>query len=417
MAKKPLNMVVLKRQARREATQNGTQLSAELDKLAVKEGYQNWSVLADNQKKLAEQTTTDRFIEDVYIRVGKGTRELSPGSIQLIVDERALERPRPWRAMLVIMLDDGSPAIMGDIRLDFYHKEGHLSPEVESALREAANTNSSVLVPADWPFYTWFGRPSGYMTLASHGYWWAEKVLRSVNDLTFGRAAGYRPAWYEMQEHGALFENLDDDFGEPDEGVEHAYEFFGGEYFKRGSAGQRLACRLKQIKPGSHHAKAFQQWVAEALTVLFPEGLTRVRPDPNASSPARRDIVATNTQKGSFFARLRNDYGVSMVVFEAKNYAKPRAADFGQVRGYLSAPHHGSIGFLVTHAPTKVVEEASWEQFRRIYNEDGKRKLVIVLPSAFLVELLDSLWEERRDEAGEAMELWLEDALLKHLHV
>jgi hypothetical protein len=416
MAQKPLNIVALKRLARREATRNGTLLSSELDKLAVKEGYQNWSVLVDNQKKLAERATTDRFIEDVYIRVGKGDRNLPPGSIQLILDEGALERPRPWSAMLVFILDDGRPAITGRVRLDFYHKEGRLSPEIESALLEAANTNSSILVPEHWPFYTWFPRPGDYLQFASHGYWKAEQVLRSVNDLTFGRATGHHPAWYDLQEHNALFENLDDDFGDPDEVLEDVFSFFSGNYFKRGSDGQRLARRLEQIKPGSHHAQAFQQWVADAMTVLFPEGLTRVRLDPNGANPARRDIVATNTRKGSFFGRLRNDYGVSMVVFEAKNYAKPRARDFDQVGGYLNAPHHGSIGFLVTHAPTKVIEEASWEQFRRIYNGDGKRKLVIVLPSAFLVELLDSLWRERRDEASEAMELWI-DALLKHLRI
>jgi hypothetical protein len=40
---------------------------------------------------------------------------------------------------------------------------------------------------------------------------------------------------------------------------------------------------------------------------------------------------------------------------------------------------------------------------------------VLILPSAFLAELLDRLWRVGQDQAEAAMENWLEEILLKHL--
>lgn len=357
----------------------------------------------------------DRFIEPVYLRFGKEDQNLPWGAVQLVLDDGALDKPFPWGAMLVLDQHDGGKWAVGRVHVEMFFKGDVVPPEIASALRTAAAAQNVVQVPDDWALVTWFRRNRDYTEFANLGPWRAEQVLRSVGDLVFARATGYKPSWYDSLDHAALFEDPDDSDFYHDEHLEHAYSLFSSAKFKRGSDAQRLARRLDQIEPGRRHARAFHQWVADTLDILFREGLARIRVHANGAGPLQRDIVATNTKKGPFFKRIYDDYDVSMVVFEAKNYEEPTSDDFSQVERYLGAEHFGSLGFLVVHAATKVVTEASWRQMRTSYNRDGKRKLVLVVPSAFLVELLDNLWWLRYGQAHEAMVIWLEDALLGHL--
>ena len=101
-----------------------------------------------------------------------------------------------------------------------------------------------------------------------------------------------------------------------------------------------------------------------------------------------------------------------MLVFEVKNYAKPEAQDFRQVRSYLNQAHYGDIGLLVTHASTLEISDANWSQIRDIYFGERERKLVLVLPSALLVELLETIDGRRQEQIDEAMQTWLERCLL-----
>jgi hypothetical protein len=414
MAIKPLNVAALKRLAKRHASQNGTQLATELDCLAVKEGYQNWSVLADNQKRLAQRATADRPLVDVYLQFGPVDPLLPRGSIQLVVGSEVPQLHFPWKAWFIYIGDDGKPTIYTQGWVDFHRKSGHLSAEIETALQEASQGKKSIRVPDHWPMYTSFNNDNDYAQLSGHGCWKLERHLRSTTDLTYARATGYKPAWYDPQEHDELFADPSED-GVLDDLLDYVYSMFKSAGFRRLSDAERLVMRLAYIQTGKHHATAFQQWLAEALPVLFSNGIARVRTNPNGQKSARRDIVATNTGGSRFFARLMDDHRVRMVIFEAKNYPEPKAADFRQVGAYLNAPHYGSVGFLVTHAPTTQVDEASWEQVREVYKEEGKRKIVIILPSAFLVEQLNDLRFGRMNDIDLAMELWFEDILLKHL--
>jgi hypothetical protein len=414
MAKEPMDVAALKRLAKRNAKGNGTPLWIELDSLAIKAGYQNWSVLTNNQTELTENETADQFVLPVYLRFGGLDREIPVDSVQLVVDPRARKTSFPWRALLVYVPAPGVAAIMADVRIDIYGEKNRVSADIDTALMESSANGRSVLVDERWPLFTWFVTDEDYLQFAGHGYWRAEQVLRSVNDLTFARATGYKPAWYDVLSHAALFEDPTEGGGYLSDEQDYAITMFRSSGFKRGSDGQRVASRLSKIEPGKRHAHAFQRWVADSLKVLFPSGLVRVRLNPNGQNAVRRDIVATNTGHGAFFARLLEDYRSRMVVFEAKNYSKPKPSDFRQVQAYLGAPHYGAVGFLVTHAQTKEIEEASWKQTRAIYNQDGNRKHIIVLPSALLAELLEGLWHGKGRQIDEVMEHWLEDALLRH---
>lgn len=357
----------------------------------------------------------DRFVEPVFVRFGKEDQNLPPGAIQLILDDCMLDRPFPWDAKLVADRHEGGRWNIDRVHVEIFFKGEQVPAEIDSVLRAAAVARSAVQVPDHWQLFTWFRRNRDYREFANGGPWRAEQVLRSVGDLVFARATGYKPAWYDVHDHAALFEDPDESDFYVDDDLEDAYVLFGSAEFKRGSDGQRLARRLEQIEPGRFHARAFHHWVAEAIGVLFREGFERIRERANGTGPLQRDIVATNSKKGPFSKRIYDDYDVSMAVFEVKNYEEPESSDFAQVERYLGANHFGSLGFLVVHAPTKVLSQATWRQTRTSYNRDGKRKLVLVVPSAFLLELLDNLWWDGSGKAQEAMVIWLEDVLLGHL--
>lgn len=415
MANQPLDLVALKRLANQNVEQNNSFLSEELQALANKHHEKNWSCLVKSQKRLAKDEVADRYVKDVYISFDIRSPNVPPGAVRLVLKPEDFNKPLPWNAWLTDVSDKGQTRIISKIRLNFDGAKDGLPAEVAEKLKQALAQQENVLVPEHWALFTWFTQEQDYLQFAGHGSWLCEQVLRSVNDLTYARATGYKPVWYEEERHGTLFEDPTSSGGTGDDELDYIMEMFCSPGFKRGSDGQRLVERLVLIKAGQRHAAVFQQWVAEALEVLFPKGLERVRLNPNGKSAIRRDIVAKNTAQGVFFDRLLHDYQARTVVFEAKNYTQPKPADFRQVRAYLGAAHHGKIGFLVSHAPTADVSEATWGQVRAIYNEEGSRKLVIVLPSAFMVEMLGNLWSNHPDYAQAAMERWLDDALDKHL--
>jgi len=415
MATQPLDLVALKRLANHNVEQNNSVLADELQALADKHREKNWSCLVKSQRRLVQDELADRYVKDVYIRFDKQSPNVPSGAVQLLVKPEAFNKPPPWNAWLTDVSDKGQTRIIATIRLNFDGAKDGLPAEIAEKFKQALAQQENVLVPEHWALFTWFTQEQDYGQFAGHGSWWCEQVLRSVSDLSYARATGYKPAWYEAARHSTLFEDPISSGGTGDDELDYIMSMFRHPAFKRGSDGQRLVERLARIKAGQRHATAFQQWVAEALELLFPDGLTRVRLNPNGKSAIRRDVVANNTGQGAFFSRLLQDYRARTVVFEAKNYTQPKPADFRQVRAYLGAAHHGKIGFLVSHAPTADVSEASWGQVRAIYNEEGSHKLVIVLPSAFLAEMLDKLWRNRPDYAQEAMERWLDDALDKHL--
>lgn len=415
MATQPLNLVALKRQAKHNAKQNNSVLADELQALAEKHGEKNWSRLDNRQKRLVEDGLADRYTKDVYIRFENRSTHVTPGAVQLLLKPEVLNKPLPWNAWLTDVSDEGQTRIIAKIQLNFDSAKDGLPADVAEKLKQALVQQENVLVPEHWALFTWFTQVQDYVQFAGHGSWWCEQVLRSVNDLTYARATGYEPVWYEEALHSTLFEDPASSGGTGDDDLDYIMGTFCSTGFKRGSDGQRLVERLARIQTGTSHAAAFQQWVADALKALFPDGLTRVRVNPNGKNAKRRDIVANNTGQGAFFGRLLQDYKARTVVFEAKNYTKLKPADFRQVRAYLSAFHHGKIGFLVSHAPTADVSEANWGQVRAIYNEEGSHKLVIVLPSAFLAEMLNILWFKRPEYTEGEMERWLDDVLDKHL--
>ncbi|KAB8054767.1 hypothetical protein GCN78_03610 [Janthinobacterium rivuli] len=349
----------------------------------------------------------------VYVHFGTLVEPVQPGSVHLVVLD-AVAVTSPWSAMLRFADPYGRSYVTGRVTMSICDKTDPLSDALKQALQRGARDGKAVLVDPAWPLYTVFQSDQSYLKYSVCGAWTMERVLRAVNDLTYAQATGYRPVWYEDVD-ASLFEDPTETGVLLDDTIEFVYQMFCSECFRRSSDGQRLAEALRGIDCGPKDAKAFELWVADALEFLFGHALAPIHVKPNCAKATRRDIVARNNGSGPFFARLLRDYRASMLVFEVKNYAKPEAQDFRQVQSYLNHAHYGDIGFLVPHASTLEISDANWVQIREIYFGERERKLVLVLPSALLVELLETIDGQRQEQVDEAMQTWLERCLLEDL--
>lgn len=116
-----------------------------------------------------------------------------------------------------------------------------------------------------------------------------------------------------------------------------------------------------------------------------------------------------------FWDRIWQDYRAREVVFEVKNFMEPKNDDFSKVLAYLGAPQHGAVGFLVTRSKKVEVAAHIWARVRATRPKDGSNKLVLVLPSALLADLLRSIWLGRQDRIDSTMDNWLSEVLRRHL--
>jgi hypothetical protein len=243
----------------------------------------------------------------------------------------------------------------------------------------------------------------------------ALQVLEKLNELDWMRCSGFRPKWYSDQLHGEAFDAQAVDFLATDS-FEIMESFFTGKPFHRRLKADLLLQRLDRIPASALGADAFHDWVLEALDLLFVDDLVRLQKHPNGNATERRDIVATNIHRNQFWRRIYEEYKVSMPVFEVKNYDKPHVDDFRQVHSYLDYPHHGDLGFLILRKQDFALDATTFEHFQRFYQKHGLSKLIIVLPSAKLAELLtDFIWG-RREHVDDKMSQLLEDFLLKYMY-
>lgn len=240
-------------------------------------------------------------------------------------------------------------------------------------------------------------------------------VLEKLNEFAWMQSVDIRPVWYTEDLHGQAFD-FENEYSLVEYDHGEGSRIFHTLTFQRGLAADRLLQELENIPASRKGADCFHNWVVRALATIFFEDLERVRKNPNPNAAEQRDIVATNTQRNRFWQRLYVEYKVSMPVFEAKNYTPPDAEDFRQVYSYLGHQHHGILGFIVTRAEDLTLPSSTLRQFREMYRKDGLGKLIIVIPSALLVELLDDIQYGRANKADGKMAAWLEEFLLNHLN-
>lgn len=348
-------------------------------------------------------------IQDVVIDFGEKIEPpLAPNSLYLWVKKSGQEWGHRLKALVIHIDEDLERRAITDVVLEFWDNDERMAP-----IRSVHRDNTSCPLTGDVAFVTQFAREESlHHFLGLLRPIEVDLMLETLRELSWMRGTGFRPEWYDDDKHAFAFHG-DEEYNLVDYEHEAIYLAFEGPTYQRARNLDRLVRELESISPVPKDADAFHNWVKVALEGVFFEDLDCVRKNANGNAPERRDLVATNRKCTDFWKRLRDDYGVSNPLFEVKNYPEPTSSDFQQVCSYLGFSHYGSLAFIVTHSESLNLSERTLSQFRMAFH---KGKVVIALPSALLVRLLDVIRMEHPRRVSRIMEDWLEEFLLKHIY-
>jgi len=165
----------------------------------------------------------------------------------------------------------------------------------------------------------------------------------------------------------------------------------------RDSKIQTLVSRLTQIPVGISGCTAFEDWCFNAIRICFAKGLRNIEWKPNRAGTTRRDIVATNLGDHGVWKRIYEDYGTRQVTFEVKNTLDLTAADYQQVRSYLTGDY-GRVAFVVTRSETVDLYSGRDVEWVRDLHA-AHNVLVIKLTGRFLSSQLGKLRNPQKHDA------------------
>jgi len=160
-----------------------------------------------------------------------------------------------------------------------------------------------------------------------------------------------------------------------------------------------LIAKLGTVAIGPEEWSAFEEWCLNALRIVFAKALDNIVLHPNPVALQRRDIVGTNMGQTGAWRRIREDYGVRQVVFEAKNMTAVGSDEFRQMVTYLSGDY-GRLGFVITRDDDEKPrrgEEMQW--IREVYFT--KQILIVKLTGKWLSSLLGKLRNPQKHDAVE----------------
>ena len=412
-----------KRRAKISSKQNGTAYLHELNSIVRSEGHLSFEQYQRQFIKTERKSSSSPLFKCVQIRFSGTESAWKPGTVVLrVLSDNELVNG-PFNALLCYVPSDDQPrakvVIVANVRIDVLDSAAVSRAQAVEMLRAAAVTTESLVLPEDFPLVLQFTRADDYSRVVfSIGPWVADQIFRVTCDVSYARTTGFRPAWYNEDQHSALFAfkaglQLVEWKSEYFEWLDDVGWLFGSAGFKRGREANRLEYSLMRVARGKDGAGAFQRWVSDVFRCLFADSLDRVKMNPNGKARSRRDIGATNTRASRFWNRLFEDYNVREVVIETKNYAEPSAKDFVQVCNYLKDRHYGDLGFLVTNGPTAEISRHSWDHIRDHYK--AQKKIVLIVPSLMLKRLLNECWTHRSERIDGEMESWLTTAIRKQL--
>jgi hypothetical protein len=165
---------------------------------------------------------------------------------------------------------------------------------------------------------------------------------------------------------------------------------------RRVKIGQIIA-QLDKIPLGREGEREFEHWCLDALRIVFASHLTNIEPHPNGAAVQRRDIVGRNREESEFWKRVRTDYQVRQVIFEAKNYADPGPTEYRQLQSYLTGIY-GSLGFMITRDIDEKLRTGKDLDWVKEMHESHKVVLV-KFPARFICKLLQKLRSLEKHDA------------------
>lgn len=158
---------------------------------------------------------------------------------------------------------------------------------------------------------------------------------------------------------------------------------------------------LSLIEEGQEGWSEFEDWCFKALSVIYAGALENFSKKPNGSNKNRRDIVATNLKQTSAWARVRDDYESTQIVFEVKNYRKLGGDEYRQMLGYLKG-QYGRIGFIVCRDEDNNLrkgEDLDW--MRDVYRDHNI--VIVKITAKWIISNLHKIRSVQKHNAPDKM--------------
>ena len=166
-----------------------------------------------------------------------------------------------------------------------------------------------------------------------------------------------------------------------------------------------LIASIGNIKMGVQDATNFEKWLLDAVKAVFAGQLSNIELHPNGSATQRRDVVGTNLATAKVWSRIEKNYGVSQVIFEAKNFESLSIEEYRQMTTYLTGSY-GRLGFIVTRDRQEEISGPEVNWIREMYYTNDK--LIIRLSYKFFTSMLSKL---RTPEKYDAVDSYLSKVL------
>jgi len=169
----------------------------------------------------------------------------------------------------------------------------------------------------------------------------------------------------------------------------------------------QIISNLPNLKEGKEDSAKFEDWVFQAIKMLFAKRLTNPEIKPNGDAIQRRDIVATNSAEKGFWKRINDDYKARQVIFEVKNFKDLDQDAFRQVLSY-SGGRYGDFLIIVYRNDKEGLTDKEKEWVREYWFTH--HILVFLLPASMLSRFISKLRTRGRFD-------YADDQLIKRLDV
>jgi hypothetical protein len=161
------------------------------------------------------------------------------------------------------------------------------------------------------------------------------------------------------------------------------------------------------IPPGAQRAADFERHVRVVFTFLFHEdlgeGIPQPRTEPGNEGCEIRDLICHNRAQSGFWRDLKDKYGCSEIVIEAKNKDAIDRNDLRQAYCYLK-PALGLWGFIVSRSPPAPAMHA---YNRTLFQNFAQTRGVTLLSDADLQRMVE-IRLRRQDPADHLRQRWSE---------
>jgi len=155
----------------------------------------------------------------------------------------------------------------------------------------------------------------------------------------------------------------------------------------------QIISNLPSLKEGKEDAGKFEEWVFQAVKVLFAGQLVNPELKANKDSIQRRDIIATNNADSGFWKRVLDDYKCRQIVIEVKNFEELTIDVFRQALSY-SGNHYGKFIIVVYRDKQEGLSNKQRGWVKEFWDQHGV--LVFLLPAPILSRCMSKLRNRQR---------------------